>query len=143
MDENFKDFLDEIRTYNIKVWNKEASKRLIEKYKQKGIIKDVKEGYVAVIVESLDEARRLVPVMGNLVGIKALVHVPSDLVQQYGRGKRNILAPYKAHNEKMGANWYVEDTAYRIDRSGGRHFKGSGYEELIRKANEQLDYQLP
>lgn len=65
--------------------------------------------------------------MGNLVGLKALIHVPSDLVQSYGRGKRNILAPYKAHNEKMGANWSIPDTSYRIDRNGGNHFKGSGY----------------
>jgi len=54
--------------------------------------------------------------MGNLVGLKALIHIPSELVQHYGRGKRNILAPYKAHNEKMGANWSIPETSYRIDR---------------------------
>lgn len=72
------------------------------------VTKEEEQNRWIVIVESLQEAERLIPYLGNLVAIPAIVHVPSSLVAGYGRQKGRILRPYKAHNEKMGANWRLD-----------------------------------
>lgn len=73
----------------------------------------LEEGYentmYAVILKQPAELDQLVPYLGKLVFVPAIVHIPSALSAKMKaidpRGFKRWISRATAHNEKMGFNW--------------------------------------
>jgi DTW domain-containing protein YfiP len=102
----FKNLIDEIAAYTVDQWTQEKSNTLRQKIIDSGY--GVEKGELVVMLPaSWDEAQQLIRVLGNLVGLNALVHIHSDLVKSAVAGpvRKRWLKPFTAHNDKMGYNW--------------------------------------